>query len=79
MDPNKLYVANIPDDTTQEALRRHFSALGALFTSSTITSGSSAHPDTLRASPEPSAQAASRRRDQPHECRAKAFLHAILR
>ena len=26
MDPNKLYVANVPADTTQEALRCHFSA-----------------------------------------------------
>lgn len=30
MDPNKLYVANVPADTTQEALRRHFSACGGV-------------------------------------------------
>jgi hypothetical protein len=30
MDPNKLYVANVPADTTQEALRRHFSGCGGV-------------------------------------------------
>ena len=30
MDPNKLYVANVPDDTTREALRRHFSVCGGV-------------------------------------------------
>lgn len=30
MDPNKLYVANIPADTTEEALRRHFATCGGV-------------------------------------------------
>lgn len=30
MDPNKLYIANVPADTTQEALRRHFSTCGGV-------------------------------------------------
>src|SRR5690349_18185592 len=30
MDPNKLYVANVPADTTEAALRSHFSACGGV-------------------------------------------------
>lgn len=30
MDPNKLYIANVPADTTEEDLRRHFSACGGV-------------------------------------------------
>lgn len=30
MDPNKLYIANVPPDTTEAALRSHFSACGGV-------------------------------------------------
>jgi len=30
MDPNKLYIANVPADTTEEALRLHFSTCGGV-------------------------------------------------
>jgi hypothetical protein len=30
MDPNKLYIANVPADTTEAALRGHFSACGGV-------------------------------------------------
>lgn len=30
MDPNKLYIANVPADTTESALRGHFSACGGV-------------------------------------------------
>jgi hypothetical protein len=30
MDPNKLYIANVPADTTEAALRSHFSACGGV-------------------------------------------------
>lgn len=30
MDPNKLYVANVPTDTTEAALRGHFAACGGV-------------------------------------------------